>query len=177
MQLQLKDFQTEPPAIVIPCFSILESVIVLMANQEEVEHGTKMIDEETLLQLHTTLMESLSFIVKSLKTHEDQVSGELSGSMNLYPGYLTAAVRLLGAWLAEDSLSLSDEIFSIIPFLLRLCDSVQDDVLKFLLPGFSNLVTDVEPRRILVENGLPSVLLKHVHCHMKRYQASLCCCK
>ena len=165
MQLSLKDYYAQPPMILIASFSILESVIVLMAN-EETEH-IKQINEETLLQLHTTLMECLSFLVTTLKTHEE-VRKTFPSSSPPPVEHIVPSVRLLGAWLAEDSLSLSDGIYSLLPYLLCLCESVKNDVLKFLLPGFSNLVTDSTPRRLLLESGLLRVLLEHVRYHMKR---------
>ena len=151
--------------IVIASFSILESVIVLMAN-EETEH-IKQISEETLLQLHTTLMECLSFLVKTIKTHKEERKTFPSSTPPPIE-HIVPSVRLLGAWLAEDSLSLSDGIYSLLPYFLCLCESVENDVLKFLLPGFSNLVTDTMPRRLLLENDLLSVLLEHVRYHMRR---------
>ncbi len=158
----IKGYYTEPPLMVICCFSILESVIVLMANQETQELTTSKpkIDEETLLQLHGTLLECLSFIVRSLKEHEEDEVSEKYSETKPQHHYLVAAIRLLGAWLAEDSLSLFDELYSLLPYLLRLCDNDDKDVLKFLLPGFHSLVADCEP--MLMKKGLLDVMLKHV---------------
>ena len=155
--------------MVISCFSILESVIVVMANQENdnLKSEAKM-DEETLLQLHTTLFECLSFIVQSLKGHKEKEASRKHSEIQLQLHYMIAAIRLLGAWLAEDSLSLSDDVYSLLPYLLGLCDCVENDILKFLLPGFNHFAADCKPRNILVSNGLLDILLKHVQCYNKR---------
>lgn len=34
---------------------------------------------------------------------------------------VAAAVRVLGAWLAEESLALSEQVYQLLPFLLQLC--------------------------------------------------------
>ncbi len=34
---------------------------------------------------------------------------------------VAAAVRVLGAWLAEESLALSEQVYKLLPFLLKLC--------------------------------------------------------
>ena len=160
----MKDYVSDPPVVIVSCFSIMESVILIMANQESgLNDKDKKIDEETLLHLHTTLMECLKFLVQSLK--ELEASKEHFGCQE-HSQYLTAAVRLLGAWLAEDSLSLSNEVYSLLPFLLKLsCDNVENDMLKFLLPGFNHLVADEKPRRLLIECGLLPALLKHIQNH------------
>lgn len=83
---------------------------------------------------------------------------------------LIACVRVVGAWLAEDSLSLSTDIYSCLPFLVliaKLTDSSEaeregKDLLKFLLPGLSHLAAEDKPRAVLVRAGLWSVLQSHL---------------
>ena len=142
----------------------MESVIILMANHESKRDA--FITEESLLQLHTTLMEGFAALINFFKTHQ-QILNE--PSQMTQKDYLISAVRVLGAWLAEDSLSLNTEIYSLIPFFLRLCEQEVMDVLKFLLPGFSHLVTDEKPRDILLKNGFLVVLLKYIRDLNKRY--------
>ena len=62
--------------------------------------------------------------------------------------------------MAEDSLALSSEVYSLLPFLVKLCKE-EEDLLKFLLPGFSHLLAETKPRHILLSLGLVKLLIKH----------------
>ena len=73
---------------------------------------------------------------------------------------MIAAVRVLGVWMAEDSLALSSEVYALLPFLVNLCKE-EEDVLIFLLPGFSHLLAEDKPRRALISAGLCRQLVKH----------------
>lgn len=160
---------SDPPIIMVSCFYILENVIILMAASTSEDENVKMppsvkISEEGVLQLHTVLLEGQLTVVKSLKSFEGQGFSDTVSHLN----YLSSLIRFLGAWLAEDSLSLSDELYSLLPFLLNIC--LEHDLLKFLLPGYSNLVTDSKPREILIKNGLMEVLFHHVEKYSKGYE-------
>ena len=155
----------------VHCFSILENVIILLACQED-EGAKCKIKEESKLQLHTTLMEFFAFLVRSLKTLTDGKSLQSQPTLS----YLTAVIRLLGAWLAEDSLSLTDELYSLLPFLIGQCYNIENDTLKFLLPGFNHLVTETKSRRILIGSGLMNVLMKHMQYYSDRYVFITCSC-
>lgn len=86
---------------------------------------------------------------------------------------VTAAVRVLGAWLAEDSLTLAAEVYKLLPFLLEFCvDSTpigeeggsDDDLLKFLLPGLCHMTADDQSRCILLKTRL----LNTLSCYMEK---------
>ena len=74
------------------------------------------LDQEDLLQLHTTLTEALTSVVHFLHTLES-----IGTFTSLSHPVVVAAVRVLGAWLAEESLVLSEEVYKLLPFLLKLC--------------------------------------------------------
>lgn len=159
----------------------MENAIVLMANSSdktkdtntlEVQSGFELITEEDLLQLHTTLMEGLLSVVKFLKTlSQEPPPGKSDEELELQSNpLLTPAVRLVGAWLAEDSLSITSEVYSLIPYLLRQCDRGEEgeELIKFLLPGFGHLVTEEKMCKILLENELVRLLLKYTNSLIKR---------
>lgn len=123
---------------------------------------------EILLKLHTILTEALNSVVclltaasKSLK----QVTpspGSLGGMLSEYP-IVTASVRVLGAWLAEDSLTLAAEVYNLLPFLMQLCTALpvveeDGDLLKFLLPGLCHMTADDKARPVLIGAKLPEIL-------------------
>lgn len=142
---------------------------------------------EMLLKLHTILTEALSSVLHLLTvTSRGQV---LTGSgmshdrlLREYP-IVTAAVRVLGAWLAEDSLTLVDEVYKLLPFLVDLCaDSTPleeeagegNDLLKFLLPGLCHMTADDQSRCILLKTRLLSILSSYMEkllplCRKSRY--------
>ena len=159
----------------------MENAIVLMANSSdkmkdtntlEAQSGFELITEEDLLQIHTALMEGLLSVIKFLKTlSQEPPSGRSDEQLELQTSpLLTPAVRLVGAWLAEDSLSLTSEVYSLIPYLLRQCDRTEegDELIKFLLPGFGHLVTEEKMCKILLENELVRILLKYTNSLIKR---------
>lgn len=132
---------------------------------------------ETLLQLHTVLTEALTFVLHLLSVTSrgraahpaatpSPSSEDLARLLREHP-IVTAAVRILGAWLAEDSLTLSGEVYSILPFLVELCVSAsprqpEEDLLKFLLPGLCHMTVDDKARPVLVDAGLGRILSRYM---------------
>ena len=141
---------------------------------------------ETLLKLHTILTEALSSVLHLLMvTSQSRALIERGMShdqlLREYP-IVTAAVRVLGAWLAEDSLTLVDEVYKLLPFLVELCaDSAPpreeeegNDLLKFLLPGLCHMTADDQSRCILLKTRLQSILSSYMEkllpmCRKSRY--------
>ena len=122
------------------------------------------LSEEDQLKLHTTLMDGFSVVVRFLQSASEQqeaITEEETTMVREDEKLLTiAAVRVLGVWMAEDSLALSSEVYALLPFLVNLCKE-EEDVLIFLLPGFSHLLAEDKPRRALISAGLCRQLVKH----------------
>ena len=83
-----------------------------------------------------------------------------------YP-IITASVRVLGAWLAEDSLTLTSEVYSLLPFLMELCAAStpqreDEDILKFLLPGCCHMAADDKRRTVLEKTNFPKILASYM---------------
>ncbi|KAK1156770.1 neurochondrin [Acipenser oxyrinchus oxyrinchus] len=104
--------------------------------------------------------------------------------------FVFASVRLLCAWLAEETSSLKQEVCDLLPFLIgygralfegeeRDCGltnqmedlSVTDsgeggdwpgDALRFLLPGLCHLSVEEGPRAVLLSQGSPALLLRYL---------------
>ena len=132
-----------------------------MANEADLEEEKRALSEENLLQLHGILMEGIGGIIAYIRTLCDSRPMPTDAV-----GYrvMLAAVRVFGAWLAEDSLSLTSEIHSVLPPLLRLCEHVLEcgeDIFKFLLPGLSNLISGGGAERLLEDTNLLQALLKY----------------
>ena len=123
-----------------------------------------LLSQGDLLQLHTTLTEAFSCVIQILKTIKENIS-----SWNDEMESLTAAaVRVLGAWLAEETLALSSDVYHLLPFLVELCrtrltqEDDDKDLLKFLVPGFSHLTADDKPRKILLKANFQKLLLSYM---------------
>ena len=89
----------------------------------------------------------------------------------------SAAVRVLGAWLAEETLALSSDVYHLLPYLLELCHhrlltQQTEDLLKFLLPGLSHLTAEDKPRRVLLKADLQKLLLAYMQNLVPLHQTS-----
>ena len=114
-------------------------------------------------------MEVLSSVVHLLTVASQSEKSQRSSIGVFLAEYpiLTASVRVLGAWLAEDSLTLAADIYSLLPFLLELCaastpQEEDADLLKFLLPGLCHLTADDKARPILLEAKLGKTLSNYM---------------
>ena len=88
-------------------------------------------------------------------------------SLAQYP-IIAASVRVLGAWLAEDTLTLADEVYKLFPFLLELAstsypEEEDEDLLKFLLPGLCHMTADDKARPVLMVTGLGMILERYMN--------------
>ena len=115
--------------------------------------------EEDLLQLHSAFSEAFKSLTDFLLS--------LPRPLSHHDPLTLATTRLLGAWLAEETLALSSELYRLLPRLLEMSgahlqqskgEGVLDNPLKFLLPGLSHLVAE-EGARAAVKTCLPQLLL------------------
>ncbi len=128
--------------------------------------------DEDIVRLHSIVTEAFTVVLHLLKQLESITPSDtpLVALSNKTTPLLIACVRVVGAWLAEDSLSLSADIYICLPFLVRIAKLTDNsdaekegkDLLKFLLPGFSHLTAEDKPRAVLVKVGLWSLLLSHL---------------
>ena len=123
--------------------------------------------EEDILQLHSAFSEAFKSITNFLNS--------LPPPIPHHNPLITAIVRVLGAWLAEETLALTSELYLLLPKLLEMCqthlnegqggsergreeEKCLENPLKFLLPGLSHLMAE-EGARAAVKAVLPSVLV------------------
>ena len=124
------------------------------------------LSKEDILQLHCVFTEAFKSITEFFNS--------LPSPLPTHNTLIIAIIRLLGAWLAEDSLSLTTELYQLLPRLLILCHNLlkeaQDQLnssshdnnpIKYLLPGLSHLMADDKPRSC-VKNILSELLLDYM---------------
>ena len=127
-----------------------------------------LLSQGDLSQLHTTLTEAFTCVIHILQTMKESFSSAASTAGESVESLTTAAVRVLGAWLAEETLALSSDVYRLLPFLLELChhrltqQAEDKDLLKFLLPGLSHLTAEDKPRKVLLKADLQKLLLAYM---------------
>ena len=165
------------------CFSLLEHAVVYSAKLSASPQDGCPLKTADLLLLHSTLSEAFSSVIHFLQT--------VSVLPDPLPQpVLAAAVRVVGVWLAEESLALSAQVCQVLPFLLRVCEfnggfasarverstetdqgnascssgetRKKTDLLKFLLPGFCHMTAEEGARNALLAAGAPQTLLHYL---------------
>ncbi|EPY79787.1 neurochondrin [Camelus ferus] len=141
------------------------------------ETGT---EEPQKVQLVSVMKEAIGSVIHYLQ----QVGQEKQKEP-----FVFASVRILGAWLAEETSSLRKEVCQLLPFLVRYAKTLYEeaeeandlsqqvatlaispttpgptwpgDALRLLLPGWCHLTVEDGPREILIKEGAPSLLCKY----------------
>lgn len=158
--------------VVTACYVLME-----MGIQECLKEEESLLEEAQKMQLIRIMEEAFGAVIFYLR----QVKEE-----ELQDPFIFASVRILGAWMAEETSALKQEICELLPFLVHYAkklfkesgtaeglpqtDGVQaglastegsvlpQDALRFLLPGFCHLTAEDRPREILISEGAPALL-------------------
>ncbi|XP_041068045.1 neurochondrin isoform X1 [Carcharodon carcharias] len=169
------DATNSKPDVITACYSIIEFGMMVCVLGDKV-----CLTEAESSQLVRIMVEAFGAVIGYFK----QVTEE-----QLWSPFLFASVRILGAWMAEETYALRQEICDVLPFLIRyaqvlfecpiksddldnqvkglsLADSSEatiwsKDALRFLLPGFCHLSAEDIPRRILISHGFHVLLLRY----------------
>ncbi|KAK3085973.1 hypothetical protein FSP39_011509 [Pinctada imbricata] len=109
------DKVVEKAEVLCSCYQILEHVIGHMTSAPSL-----LLDDKQILQLHTAMLGAFNAVVGFL--HESAESSPLDTSSAKMPEpVVIATVRVLGAWLAEETSALKKEIYQILPYLILIC--------------------------------------------------------
>ncbi|NXI62687.1 NCDN protein, partial [Anseranas semipalmata] len=158
--------------VVTACYVLME-----MGIQECLKEEEPLLEEAQKMQLIRIMEEAFGAVIFYLR----QVKQE-----ELQDPFIFASVRILGAWMAEETSSLKQEVCELLPFLVHYAkklfkeggraeslpqtDGVRaglvstegsilpQDALRFLLPGFCHLTAEDRPRDILISEGAPALL-------------------
>ncbi|XP_030074294.1 neurochondrin [Microcaecilia unicolor] len=160
--------------LITACYAAMELGIQECTREES------LLTEAQKLQLIAILQEACGAIMYYL----NQV-----GWQRMEDPFIFASVRILSAWLAEETSALKEEVCELLPFLIQysrtrfqlgaacrdlprqvaelaLCSSSwgslwPGDALRFLLPALCHLTAEERPRRILIAEGAPALLLEY----------------
>lgn len=132
------------------CFCILEAAVELLVGDEDSD-----VNAEARRKMYTVVTEAMGSVVTFLRVAVDESSRSLpEQERNLLHGI----VRLLGAWLAEETEAFREEVYEILPAVVAVC--LEDaSCLRFLLPGLCHLSVEDPARRILLERRVPEALV------------------
>ncbi|NWQ60712.1 NCDN protein, partial [Neopipo cinnamomea] len=156
--------------VVTACYVLME-----MGIQECLREENPLLDEVQKMQLMRIMEEAFGAVIFYLR----QVKQE-----ELQDPFIFASVRVLGAWMAEETSSLKQEICELLPFLVHYArklfeegspavslpqaelgssegPALPQDALRFLLPAFCHLTAEDRPRAILVSQGAPALLCEY----------------
>ncbi|NXD11463.1 NCDN protein, partial [Nothocercus nigrocapillus] len=170
--------------VITACYVLIEMGIQECLNEEK-----PLLEEVQKVQLLRIMEEAFGAVIFYLR----QVSQE-----ELHNPFIFASVRILGAWMAEETSSLKQEICELLPFLVHYARKLFEegetaaslpqpdgtlhglgssegarlpqDALRFLLPGFCHLTAEDKPRDILICEGAPALLCEYF---LKQWQLLL----
>ncbi|NXI47993.1 NCDN protein, partial [Galbula dea] len=156
--------------VVTACYVLIE-----MGIQECLREEKPLLEEMQKMQLMRIMEEAFGAVIFYLR----QVKQE-----ELQDPFIFASVRVLGAWMAEETSSLKQEICELLPFLVHYAkklfkegspaaslpqpelvstegSGLPQDALRFLLPAFCHLTAEDRPRDILISEGAPALLCEY----------------
>ncbi|NWW31876.1 NCDN protein, partial [Panurus biarmicus] len=160
----------EKKEVVTACYVLME-----MGIQECLREENPLLENVQKMQLMRIMEEAFGAVIFYLR----QVKQE-----ELQDPFIFASVRVLGAWMAEETSSLKQEICELLPFLVDYArklfkegspavslpqaelvstkgSALPQDALRFLLPGFCHLTAEDRPRDILISEGAPALLCEY----------------
>ncbi|XP_065838775.1 neurochondrin-like isoform X4 [Oscarella lobularis] len=134
-------------------YSLLEHYVTFLVTMENA-----LIGAETIGQIHTGLRDCLADVVAFLA---DVDSSDSRDAMMESP-LVSMSVRLLGSWIAEETVALQESVIALIPFLVELGKKSLIDT-RFLLPGLCHLSADDKARKRLVETDCLDMLVTYFY--------------
>ncbi|KAM9369849.1 neurochondrin [Phaethornis superciliosus] len=156
--------------VVTACYVLIE-----MGIQECLKEEKPLLEEEQKMQLMRIMEEAFGAVIFYLREVKEE---------ELQDPFIFASVRILGAWMAEETSSLKQEICELLPFLVHYAKKLFEegspaarlpqpqlvspeasalprDALRLLLPGFCHLTAEDKPRDILISAGAPALLCEY----------------
>lgn len=102
--------------LLVSCYYIIESAVSYMASDR-----LFLLDQRQRGQLYTALKNGFSTILRFLQDISVKLKDETYNLENTQKKYFVCAtIRILGAWLSEETMAVREEVCEIIPFILTL---------------------------------------------------------
>jgi hypothetical protein len=182
MQMDNKSFNQSVgnADLITSCFLILEHSLNFMASDQiDFEQKEKQ-------QTYTALKGAFTAVLSVLtKLTNDKISDNLDGKNKIFT---CAMIRVLSAWLAQETSAMRSQVYKILPFVLKLSNKTfydfrqfytdnKDkenfsydldapmDVLRVFLPALCHLVVEDEGRKIFLKAQEEDVLYDFIQFH------------
>lgn len=166
VRMILEDFQSfeeviQKSELASACFVILEHAMKFL-----IEDDGQTVKSTSQIQLYASITDAMRAVLGIINAVGQRFNSlEIDNLRNLESDFMLAVVRVLGAWLAEETMALREEVHQVLPFLFQLCKSKLESkccdskCLQFLLPGMCHLVAEDIPRSIMMKEMIPSCLV------------------
>ena len=149
------------------CYFIIEATIIYLSKE-----STDTLCENDMLKLHQILSRTLSAIIKFL----EEYSFTVEDTSSMLTPVILATLRVFGAWLVKDDLTLLNEVCKVLPLVLDIaladhhhnCQSElkssqqHPHMLQFLLPRLLHLTAEEKPRRVIIRKGKHKIILEYM---------------
>jgi len=104
--------------LLVSCYYIIESAVAYMASDRLL-----LLDQRQRGQLYTALKNGFTSILgflQELSVSLKEDTNHLENQQKKY--FVCATIRILGAWLSEETMAVRDEVYEILPFILGLAN-------------------------------------------------------
>lgn len=157
------------------CYCILERIIGIMVD-ENLFQPYKVHMGQLLNSVNMAFKAIVGFLKSLYREYKSNLSQLYRDNLH---DVVFATVRVLCSWLAEETFALQEDVIEILPFILDICkrpvpvtekDLADFKVINFFIPPLCHLTADDKTRRVLLENGLLSILFEHLDSQWSQYQ-------
>lgn len=171
------DQALESSDILVACYSIVEQFVAFMTSQAFLDFDAKQ-REQAYCALKGAVGAILALLHDVSEEQDTENGSGWTGSVtDRRMQFVCASIRILGAWLAEETSSMKKEVCSVLPFIIGICSrmyeerkagtllvdgSLLPDPLRFMLPAFCHLAAEDETRRIMLAAKMPQLLYDYL---------------
>ncbi|CAH1393385.1 unnamed protein product [Nezara viridula] len=180
MQLEDRNFEVilKNVDLITSCFIILELSVSYIANDSlDLEQKEKQ-------QLYTALKGAFSAVIGTIKKYVSRISMNKQQSEE-GKLFICALVRVLAAWLAQETTAMRNAVYELLPFILSVANdsfysyrshyvsekvkstalvssghSHQVDVLRVMLPALCHFTIEDKGRKIMLDSKEDEILLE-----------------
>ncbi|XP_014253616.1 neurochondrin homolog [Cimex lectularius] len=189
MQLEDRNISQIVPniPIILSCFFIVECAVTSMGN-DFIE-----MDSKEKQQIYIALKGAFTAVVNLLKKLHVKSSQTTAGINDVEKMLTTALIRVLASWMSQETSSLKEKIYELLPFILSVANESfysyraayvaqkvkqsqgsselvkpgkeEADLLRVLLPALCHITIDEKGRRIMLDNKEEEVLFENFGFH------------
>jgi len=156
----------ETADVLVACYSIIELFVSFMITQAFISFDPKQRE-----QAYCALKGAVSAIL-TLLNQEAENNPEWTGDYHdKRTQFIVASIRILGAWLAEESSSMKEEVCKVLPYIISVCAKLFQerqkgsmdvgDPLRFMLPAFCHLAAENASRKIMLNENVHQLLYNY----------------